>query len=236
MKIHYLQHVPFEDLANIWMWASEKKHIITSTKLYMDEKLPEVNSFDWLIAMGGPMNIYEEEKYPWLAEEKEFIKEAIESRKFVLGICLGAQLVADVLGGKVKENSYKEIGWLPVKKISGGSDFLKSLPDEFTAFHWHGDTFDIPPAAERLAETKGCANQAFEYGENVLALQFHLESSQASIEHLIENCAEDMTEGMYVQTQDEILSAKGYLTQAKTHMESMLDSIEKKILAGPEKK
>ncbi len=230
MRIHYLQHVSFEDLANIWMWASDKGHFVSSTKLYLDQKLPEVGSVDWLIVMGGPMNIYEEEKYSWLVEEKKFIESNIKSGKFVLGICLGAQLVADVLGGKVKRNSYKEIGWLPVRKTHEGTGILNPLTNKFMAFHWHGDTFDIPHDATRLAESAGCANQAFEYGRNVLGLQFHLESSEASIGLLIDNCRDDMTMGKYVQTPDEILSKRDYLPNIKNSMESLLNQIEKRIV------
>lgn len=101
MRIHYLQHVPFEDLANIEVWAGEKGHEVSVTRLYMDETLPALDRFDWLIVMGGPMNIYEEVEYPWLIKEKEFIRNAINAGKFVMGICLGAQLIADVLGEKL---------------------------------------------------------------------------------------------------------------------------------------
>ena len=143
MRIHYLQHVPFEDLAYIETWAKDKGHSLSVTKLYLNEKLPGMDDFDWLIVMGGPMNIYEEREYPWLVEEKQFIEEVIKTGKVVLGICLGAQLIADVLGGKVRQNDYQEIGWFPVTKTSeaNNSVFFKSLPDDFMAFHWHGDTF-----------------------------------------------------------------------------------------------
>jgi GMP synthase-like glutamine amidotransferase len=110
MKIRYLQHVPFEGPANIGEWARKKGHILTGTHLYNNEVVPSMDQFDWLIIMGGPMNIYEEKKYPWLQSEKQFIKEAIEHRKVVLGICLGAQLITDVLGGKVTSNPEGEIG------------------------------------------------------------------------------------------------------------------------------
>jgi GMP synthase-like glutamine amidotransferase len=228
MRIHYLQHAPFEDLGNIWIWASDKGHSITSTKLYLDEKLPSVDSSDWLIVMGGPMNVYDETKYPWLVKEKKFIGETIDSGKFVLGICLGGQLVADVLGGKVRRNNHKEIGWFHVMKTAEGSRYFKSFPGEFMAFHWHGDTFDVPPGAARLAESEGCVNQAFEYDKNVLALQFHLESSEASIGLLIENCRDDMTTGKYVQTSDEILQGKAHLKKINMYMSSLLNEIEKR--------
>ena len=137
-----------------------------------------MSDFDWLIILGGPMNIYEEDKYPWLSKEKEFIHQAIASDKIVLGICLGAQLMADVLGGKVQRNVHREIGWFPVKLMpeSKASRIFRVLPEEFMALHWHGDTFELPPGAVHTAESQACKNQAFELGK-AIGLQFHLESS-----------------------------------------------------------
>lgn len=111
----YLQHVPFEDLVNVTVWAKEKGHSVSGTSLFKGEEFPDVREFDWLIALGGLMNVYEEGRYPWLIREKLFIKRAIKRGKIVLGICLGAQLIADVLGGLVYKNDYKEIGWFPVE-------------------------------------------------------------------------------------------------------------------------
>src|SRR5574341_657976 len=142
MRLHSLQHEPFEGLANIEVWAKNKGHSITRTLLFNNEKLPQISDIDWLIIMGGSMNIYEEEKFPWLAEEKNFIAEAIANKKIVLGVCLGSQLIADVLGGKVSKNRHKEIGWFPVTltKEARNSSIFSNLPEKFTAFHWHGDT------------------------------------------------------------------------------------------------
>ena len=114
MRLHFLQHVPFEDLAGIFSWVKEKGHSISGTLFFEDNKLPGLDEFDWLIVLGGPMGVYEEDKYPWLGEEKKFIKDAISADKIILGICLGAQIIADVLGGKVYRNKVKEIGWYPV--------------------------------------------------------------------------------------------------------------------------
>ncbi len=110
--------------------------------------------------------------------------------------------------------------------------FFESLPTEFMAFHWHGDRFEVPEGATKTAQSEGCTNQAFEYGTNVLSLQFHLESSEASISRLIDNCKDDMTPGKYVQTQDEIFSGNGYLPEIKSCMETLLDKIEKHIVGG----
>lgn len=148
MKIHYLQHVPFENLANIELWARSKNYTISKTLLFNNDALPKTSDFDWLIIMGGPMNIYEDKKYPWLLKEKKFIEKAIADKKIVLGICLGAQLIVDVLGGAVYKNNYKEIGWHPVSLTKGtkNSSVFGKLPDKFIAFHWHGIRLTCHPA------------------------------------------------------------------------------------------
>jgi GMP synthase-like glutamine amidotransferase len=233
MRIHYLQHVPFEDLANIESWARSRGHDLSRTLLFSDEKLPEMDHFDWLIIMGGPMNIYEDEKYPWLAREKEFIRQAIASDKIVLGICLGAQLIADVLGSSVRKNECREIGWFAVSLTEEGisSNIFSVLPERFVALHWHGDTFAIPPGAVRIAESRACANQAFIKGK-AIGLQFHLEPSRDSIDHLLENCADELTDGPFVQSQEDLSAHPERLIQIQDLMEKLLDRVEEVL--GPE--
>jgi len=232
MKIHYLQHVPFEDLANIEAWAKSRGHDITRTQLFSDEALPKMADFDWLIIMGGPMNIYEDDKYPWLSREKEFIRLAIAGDKIVLGICLGAQLMADVLGGIVRRNEYREIGWFSVSLTKEGilSPIFSVLPQRFVALHWHGDTFEIPSGAVRTAESRACKNQAFMQGK-AIGLQFHLESSSDSIDHLLQNCADELTEGPYVQRPEELSAHAEQFSQIRGLMEQFLDRVEEEL--GP---
>ncbi|HOT07735.1 MAG: GMP synthase (glutamine-hydrolyzing) subunit A [Methanosaeta sp. PtaB.Bin039] len=227
MRLHYLQHVPFEDLANIEVWAKDRGHSLSKTLLFNGEPVPGLDKFDWLVVMGGPMSIYEEEKFPWLAHEKRFIRRSIESGKIVLGVCLGAQLIADILGGRVRRNEHREIGWHRVSLTSDGlrSRIFGVLPEHFTAFHWHGDTFDIPPAAARMAESRACLNQAFEVGKSI-GLQFHLESSMSSINSLIENCREELAGGEFVQLPEEITGCKRYIIETNGLMEKLMDRIE----------
>lgn len=227
MKIHYLQHVPFEGLASIEHWAKSKGHSLSATQFYQDEPLPNVKDIDWLVVMGGPMNIYEDNKYPWLTQEKRFIEQAIENEKIILGICLGSQLIADVLGAKVFPNPDKEIGWFPIELTTEAqsSQVFSVLPNPFTVFHWHGDTFDLPTGATRMAMSKGCQNQAFVYGEKVIGLQFHLESTKESVQKLIEHGADEIIEGKYIQKPDEMRSHQDNFRKINDAMHTLLDRV-----------
>lgn len=229
MRIHSLEHEPFEGLANIEVWAKNRGHSISRTLLFNGEELPDITDIDWLVIMGGSMNIYEEEKYPWLKDEKNFIAQAIASNKTVLGVCLGSQLIADVLGGKVSKNKLKEIGWFPVTLTAEArtSPVFNALPPRFTAFHWHGDTFEIPPGAIRIAQSGACANQAFEHGRTI-GLQFHLEYSAKSIDLMFRNCADEIVEGRYIQKPDEIISQNNNVVETQRLLNMLLDNLEKK--------
>ncbi|TFH05579.1 MAG: type 1 glutamine amidotransferase, partial [Methanosarcina sp.] len=156
MKIHCLQHLKNETLGNIGTWVSLKGHSLTKTLLYEKPVFPEPEEFDMLLIMGGTMSVYQEKEFPWLRLEKEFVKKVIDTGKPVLGSCFGAQMIAEVLGGKVTRNVFKEIGWHRVKALAGenmdrGRGTISALPEclfpEFTAFMWHGDTFEIPAGA-----------------------------------------------------------------------------------------
>jgi len=208
MKVHYLQHVPFEGLSSIEPLLIEKGHQLSSTHLYDTPLFPSLNDFDWLIVMGGPMGIDDHETCPWLVDEKHFIKTAIDSGKVVLGICLGAQLIADVLGAKVYRNEYREIGWFNINRLSGVDDTIltDAFPERVEVFHWHGDTFDIPEGAISLAESEACPRQGFIFDNRVVGFQFHLETTLASATALIEHCGEELDGSRYVQSKTEILA------------------------------
>ncbi|MBP2133888.1 GMP synthase-like glutamine amidotransferase [Methanomicrobium sp. W14] len=208
MRVHSLLHVPFEDTGCIRPYCEEKGYGYSETRLYAGEKPPSLNDFDLLVVMGGTMNIYEEERFPFLSGEKRFIKSAINLGKKVLGICLGAQLISSVLGGCVRKNEFKEIGWFDVQKCAGAekNPFLGVIPDNFRAFHWHGDTFEIPAGCTRILESEGCKNQGFVFGGSVLALQCHPEVTAGTLKNLVENCpAEVSRTAKYVQAIPEIL-------------------------------
>lgn len=206
MRAHYLQHVPFEGLGSIESWLQVAGYQISSTQFFNSEHLPEIEDIHFLIVLGGPMSVNDEAQHPWLVKEKEFIKRCIEAEKSVLGICLGAQLIASSMGSKVFPNSAKEIGWLPVEAVQSESTSVFRFPNETVVFHWHGETFSLPPSAVQLAKSKGCENQAFQIGKKVIGLQFHLETTPASAQAIVENCRDELVEGAYIQPASEILS------------------------------
>jgi GMP synthase-like glutamine amidotransferase len=227
MRLHSLEHVPFEDMAYIGQWAAGKKYTITKTHFYENYELPGLNDFDALFVMGGPMGANDEDKYPWITEEKKFIERSIAANKIVIGICLGAQLIASVLGAKVYKNENSEIGWYPVRTTGSAQESLlfRTLPQEFMAFHWHGDAFDIPSGAIKMAESNGCANQAFEYNVKVVGFQFHLESTRDSINKLVENCSDEIVDGAYIQSAEKMLRAVNEVTLINNSMRIFLDNV-----------
>ena len=225
LRVHLFQHVPFEGLGYIEKWIETKNHTLTKTRFFENEPLPPLDEIDWLIVMGGPMGVYDEDKFLWLREEKAFIKSTIQSGKKVLGICLGAQLIAETLGAKVFANNKKEIGWFPVslsdeaKKIDLFSDF----PESFEVLHWHGDTFDLPKGAIHLIKSEACLNQAFLYNKNVLGLQFHLESIPETLHAMIENCGDELIPDEFVQTEQEIVDKSSLCTKTNEYLETILN-------------
>ena len=184
MRAHYLQHVPSEGLAGIEPWLDAYGYEITHSPLFESIEFPNMDEFDLLIVMGGPMSVNDENDFAWLAPEKQFINRAVKSGKPVLGVCLGAQLIADSLGARVYPNREKEIGWFDISLTANGktdplfSDFEKTEK----VFQWHGDTFSIPKGATHLAQAPTCHNQAFRYRDNVYGLQFHLEVDTPMVE------------------------------------------------------
>jgi len=186
MNFLIFQHVPYESPGFIPDWIQEHGHSCTFVNFYDDPGLPVGGKYDGLIIMGGPMNVYDDEECSWLESEKEFIKRFIQSGKKVLGICLGAQMVADALGAEVYKNKHLEIGWFPVKVDQEHlpSKYANVFPDDFVTFHWHGDTFEIPDKVVGFISSEACANQAFIL-DNVAAFQFHMEMTQEGMNELV---------------------------------------------------
>ncbi len=203
MNVHVLQHVPFEGLGSIESWLATRGAVVQTTHFFDSPRLPSLADLDFIIAMGGPMSVHDEADLPWLKEEKRFISDAVASGKAVLGICLGAQLVANALGARVYPVPHKEIGWLDIESTSSSSELFQ-FPKKTKVFHWHGETFDLPPEATRLARSAGCENQAFQIGSKVMGLQFHLETTPESAESLIANCRNELVAGRFIQSEEEL--------------------------------
>jgi len=189
VKLTALKNVDIEDLGTFREAFTRRGVEVEELKAYEGE-IPETDRFDILVILGGPMGVYEEEKYPFLKEEKELIKNSLSEGKKVLGICLGAQLIADALGSKVYKGEWeKEIGWKPVYP----QDHLEMIyRDEINVFHWHGDTFELPEGAVRMASSAMYKNQAFRVGNLAVGLQFHLEVEPEGIERWIDAYREEL--------------------------------------------
>lgn len=197
-------------------WAAEHGYAESTTHLYEPHQLPDVSDYDALIIMGGTMGVHDDAAYPWLAAEKAHIKAAIDANKHVLGICLGAQLIADALGAHVAPHTHKEIGVFPI--LLRKHPITKGLASPMDVLHWHGDRFEIPEGATHLASSDACDNQAFIYGNNVLGLQFHSEMDSAAIDKIIDACGHELVADKNIQnavtirTQSKSLQGYGALS------------------------
>ncbi len=177
-KILVFQHVAWEILGTLDPLLKAHNHRIRYVNFGRDPKAtPNIADYDALVILGGPMNVDETAKHPHLKFELAAIEAAIKRKMPVLGICLGAQLIAKALGARVKANHTKEIGWGPVALTDFGKSHsaFKNFSEREMIFHWHGDTFEIPSGGLHLARSTLCENQAFSYEGHVLGLQFHLE-------------------------------------------------------------
>lgn len=223
MKFHVLQHAAYEGPGEIAVWAEKRGHSFTTTHLYRGDTLPALHEFDALIIMGGEMNIYQYRDWPWLQPETEFIQAALEHGKRTIGICLGAQFLADVLGSRVVQNPVHELGWYPVTWTAESREWLPALPSACPVLHWHGDRFGLPKGATRLALSEGCLEQGFVIPGKALGLQFHMEVAPALVKLYVESQA-SWPDGKYVQEPSQILSEAAKHCETNRHLlHSLLD-------------
>jgi GMP synthase (glutamine-hydrolysing) len=225
IRIHAIQHVPFEDLGSIGSWADQVGIETSLIRIFDNDSLPPREDVTHLIVLGGPMGVHDEDRFPWLVPEKKFIQGLIGSGKRVLGICLGAQLIADALGARVYPNRFPEIGWFPIRKSAQAQGDARAdfLPASLDVFHWHGDTFDMPPHARCLASSDACRHQGFLLNERVMGLQFHLETTRQGMQDLLENCAAELVEGRYIQTAADIQAGAHHLARNQMIMAALLN-------------
>jgi len=226
MKFLAILHAAYEGPGLIGDWISLQNHQLETVMAWDLPSLESKDEFDHLLIMGGPMSVNDEEHYPWLKHEKHFISSVIDNGKKVLGICLGAQLIAHCLGARVYKNSEPEIGWFPVRKKFFMHSWFPVFDDNerLPVFHWHGETFDLPEDAVPLFESDGCKNQAFAIEDHILALQFHPEVHEPLIADFIENSRNDLKPSHFIQSESKMLANyKLYEVNSKSLLFDLLD-------------
>lgn len=207
MKIVCIQHVDFETPGVIEGWAQKNGHAFQVVKGYKGDPFPQAENFDFVISMGGPQSPLDARDITYLQQEVHFLKEAVEQNKYVLGFCLGAQLIGESLGAKTKKSPEKEIGVFPIELTEAGhrDPLFRDFPSSFPVIHWHND---MPGATENsllLAKSKGCPIQAYRYAPRAYGLQFHMEITKEGIENLISNVPDDLKPSRYTQSQEQLL-------------------------------
>ena len=205
MRAHVFQHVPFEGLGALEPALRNRGFTIGETRFFADARLPDPAAVDFLVVLGGPMSANDEAALPWLAAEKDFIRRFLATGKPLLGICLGAQLLARAVGARVAPNREREIGWFPVAGLPANDPAVFRFPATADVFHWHGETFALPPGAVHLARSRACEHQAFQIGA-AIGLQFHLETTPATVRALVEHARAELIPGPFVQTEADILA------------------------------
>jgi GMP synthase (glutamine-hydrolysing) len=218
MRVRALLHLEHEGLGLLRNAFASRGAEVAETNLWKGDALPEIESFDFLVLMGGAMNVDEEDRYPWLAPEKALIARSIAAGKRVLGICLGAQLIARALGAAVRPMGYKEIGWFPVRAEIDRHPLFPALRggERLGVAHWHGDAFDLPPGCDRLFSSEACREQGFAVrGKPVVGLQFHAELDGPMLTSFISHGADELAAGgKWVQSGETAL--KGLAAEGST--------------------
>ncbi len=217
LRVHVIQQSESTPPGSVLDWLKTRGHAATLVRLYSGDALPTVDETDWLILLGGSMNVDETEKYPYLVDEKKLINDAIAAKKTCLGLCLGGQLLAQSLGAPVKKNTEWEVGWHTVHLGPSQSERLM-------VFQWHEDTFDLPEGAVRVATNRITENQGFMYGDSIVGLQFHPEAT----EEWVRECAnsKELPQGAHVQTPEQITEGLIFLTPMRKWFFDLLGRLE----------
>ena len=229
MRWHCLQHMPNEGPGYAADWLVAHGHTLTFTRLFEPyPSFPGLADFDGLLILGGAMSVHDEARFPWLGPEKAFLRETLRAGKITLAICLGAQLVAQALGGEVRANPEPEIGYWTVRFAAKAltHPLLRGWPAKATVLHWHVDTFTVPPGAQRVGMSAGCAVQGFVWGAGIIGLQFHPEMTEAMVESLLAwEGHEAVEEQEFVQTAAHIRSKLKSGWKGRKLLEQLLENM-----------
>lgn len=224
MRIMLFRHFDFDDPSVLTEWANARDCAVALFEPPSGEPFPDPDAFELLVVLGGPMSVTQAGELPWLAAERRYVRDSIARGKHVLGICLGAQLAAAALGSRVYRNGEKEIGWHWVARTGERHPLVDGLPRIFHSFHWHGDTFELPSGAVHLAFSDACRNQAFAYGDRVLGLQFHLETTPAAMAAMTEAWAGELAAAPHIQPADEMLDQTARCRTSAGYLHAVLDN------------
>lgn len=210
MKIHTIVHNDIEKIGVIEDWIAQSSFEMTQTRTYRGEMLPQVESGDMVIIMGGEQSVRNLEAFPYLKDEIAFVQEAAALGCPIFGVCLGAQLIAAALGGRVVASPEKEMGVYPISMTQEArhNPIFGAWPEELNVFHWHFDMAELPEGARLHARSAGCPVQAFSIGPHIYGFQFHLELNHARAKALVKRFSKDLENpGPYTKSVEEVLNA-----------------------------
>ena len=227
MHIHYFQHDHFEDLGYMATWADNRNFTTSVTRFDVKPDFPSHDDYDWLVVLGGKMSVNDSEEYSWIPDEIEFIRQAIQSGKTVIGICLGSQLLAKASGAEVYRNTEPEMGFWPVYFSAEASKdvVFRHFAAEMNVLHVHFDTFSLPEGAVNMANSAVTSCQAFRLGKKVFAFQFHFEVTPQNIAGFIHEIEPELVDGKYSQTPAQMLVLSSCCAANNMVFDNILDEI-----------
>ena len=227
MRVLVIQHSAADSLAAAESVLVELGHEIITVRIDHQHPIPKSVDCDAMIMLGGPYPLTMETRPSWIANEQELARRYVDEGRRILGICLGAQILASALGAQVRRNVQAELGWHTIRQTSDASALaLESLPKQMTVFQWHRDTFEIPEGAKHLYESDGCRNQGFSLSDRVFGFQFHLEADLRTVRTFLAVSKYRKLTGKGIQTEAEIMAGiDQHLSDQQEHMGSFLANL-----------
>ncbi len=223
MNILFVTHASFEKPGSIETWVKRNNHNSIEVCPYAGQSLPAIDNFDMLVVMGGPQSTIEIDKSPYLKDEIELIKQALNMNIRIVGVCLGAQLISEALGAKTERSPNKEIGMYPVDLLDGARQdpIFSDFPVKFEVMHWHSDMPGLTDGIKLLAKSEGCPRQIYRFGDRVYGFQCHFELTRELVATMIEHCESDLKAGKYVMTSEQLMALD--YSKINAQMDKVLD-------------